>query len=113
MTDEKVVKVKDAMQNQSAFAAYRALMYGDSSLGFVIWAELLQTCLSGMGGAAGIFLRSKLYKSLFGSVDGKLIIGRNVTLRHPHKISLGKGVVLDDNCMIDAKAMDNQGSICL
>jgi len=109
MTETKTVKVKDAMQNGSAFAAYRSLMYGDTSLGYVILAELLQFCLSGMPGAAGIFLRSKLYKSLFGSTDGKVIIGRNVVLRHPRKIKVGKGVILDDNCVIDAKGTDNNG----
>ncbi len=109
MSTENTIKVKDALQIQSAFAAYRALMYGDTSLGFAIRAELLQSCLSGMGGAAGIFLRSRFYKGLFGAVDGKVIIGRNVVLRHPRKIRLGSGVILDDNCMIDAKGQDNEG----
>lgn len=111
MPEENVVKVKDTLKGQSAFAAYKALMYGESSIGFVIWAELLQFFLSGMAGAAGVFLRSKLYKSLFGSVKGKVIIGRNVVLRHPKKINLGDGVILDDNCMVDAKGIDNSGIV--
>jgi len=109
MTD--TVKVKDAMKSKSAFAAYRALMYGDASLGYIIKAELLQFFLSGMAGAAGIFLRSKLYRSLFGKVDGKLVIGRNVTLRHAKKIKLGSGVILDDNSVLDAKGSDNRGIV--
>ncbi len=109
MTDARTTKVKDAMQSQSAFNAYRSLMYGDTSLGFVIRAELLQSCLSGMAGAAGILLRSRLYRGLFGAVDGKVIIGRNVVLRHPRKIRIGGGVILDDNCMVDAKGQDNEG----
>ena len=40
-----------------------------------------------------------------------MVFGRNVTLRHPHKIVLGDGVVLDDNCVVDAKGADNQGII--
>ena len=109
MTDAGTTKVKDAMQSRSAFAAYRDLMYGDTSLGYVIRAELLQSCLSGMAGAAGILLRSRLYKGLFGAVNGKVIIGRNVVLRHPRKIRLGAGVILDDNCMVDAKGQTNRG----
>ena len=109
MTAPSTTKVKDTLKNQSAFAAYRSLIYGDTSLGFFIWAELLQFCLSGMPGAAGILLRSRLYKSLFGSVGGKVIIGRNVVLRHPKKIHLGAGVIMDDNCMVDAKGQDNAG----
>ena len=105
----KTIKVKDALQNKSAFAAYRALMYGETSTAYVVKAELLQCCLSGMAGAAGIFLRSKLYKSLFGEVGGKVVIGRNVTLRHARKIKLGANVILDDNSVLDAKGTDNRG----
>ncbi len=99
------------MRNQSAFAAYRSLMYGDTSLAFVIRAELTQFFLSGMGGALGILLRGKLYKFMFKKVAGKLVIGRNVTLRHTRKIELGNGVILDDNCVLDAKGSDNRGIV--
>jgi acetyltransferase-like isoleucine patch superfamily enzyme len=109
MSETQTVKVRDAMQNRSAFAAYRALMYGDTSLGYMLYAEIVQACLSGMPGAGGILLRSWFYKTLFGSVDGKVTIGRNVVLRHPRKIRLGRGVILDDNCMVDAKGQDNRG----
>jgi acetyltransferase-like isoleucine patch superfamily enzyme len=109
MTETNTVKVKDAMQSKSAFAAYRSLVYGNASIGFIIWSEILQLFFSGMPGAAGLFLRSKLYKSLFKSVDGKLVVGRNVVLRHSQKIQLGSGVILDDNCVVDAKGSDNIG----
>ena len=109
MTD--TVKVKDAMRSQSAMAAYRSLMYGPASMGFVMRAELIQLCLAGMPGAAGLFLRSKLYRFMFGSISGKIVIGRNVTLRHPRKISAGSGIILDDNSVIDAKGSDNNGII--
>lgn len=97
------------MQGKSAFAAYRSLVYGNESLGFVIYAELVQLFFSGMGGALGLFLRGKLYRRLFGSVKGKLVIGRNVVLRHSRKIKIGDGVILDDNCVVDAKGSDNRG----
>jgi len=111
MTDTNTVKVKDAMQSKSAFAAYRSLVYGDASLAFIIKSELLQFFIGGLPGAAGLFLRSKLYKSLFKNVAGKLVVGRNVVLRHSKKIELGSGVILDDNCVIDAKGTDNRGII--
>jgi acetyltransferase-like isoleucine patch superfamily enzyme len=38
-----------------------------------------------------------------------VVIGRNVTLRHPHKIRLGDGVVIDEGCLLDAKGDGNQG----
>ena len=40
---------------------------------------------------------------LLGECGGKPIIGQNVVLRHPHKIRLGVGVIIDDNCLLDAK----------
>jgi acetyltransferase-like isoleucine patch superfamily enzyme len=30
-------------------------------------------------------------------------------LRHPHKIRVGDGVIIDDNCMLDAKGSSNTG----
>ena len=32
-----------------------------------------------------------------------VIFGQNVVLRHPHKIHIGSNVVIDDNCLLDAK----------
>jgi acetyltransferase-like isoleucine patch superfamily enzyme len=33
----------------------------------------------------------------------------NVVLRHPNKIAIGKGTVIDDNILIDAKGQNNTG----
>jgi acetyltransferase-like isoleucine patch superfamily enzyme len=95
----------------SGFTKYRALCYGDTSLGHVLWGEFVQFLVGGMPGAAGIFLRSKLYPSLFASCGKGVLFGRNVTLRHPRKIRLGDGVIVDDNCVLDAKGTDNRGII--
>ena len=32
-----------------------------------------------------------------------------MVLRHPHKIKIGNNVVIDDNCVLDAKGTDNKG----
>ena len=37
------------------------------------------------------------------------VFGQNVVLRHPHKIRIGDNVVIDDNCLIDAKGDANRG----
>ena len=86
-------------------------MYGNMGLGQIVWAEILYTLIGGSGGAVGLFLRMKLYPSLFKSCGRKVVFGKNVTLRHPHKIVLGDGVVLDDNCVVDAKGADNAGIV--
>jgi acetyltransferase-like isoleucine patch superfamily enzyme len=35
--------------------------------------------------------------------------GRNITLRHPHKVSLGDNCFIDDNVVLDAKGEKNRG----
>ena len=37
------------------------------------------------------------------------MFGQNVVLRHPHKIHIGNNVVIDDNCLLDAKGESNRG----
>ena len=58
-----------------------------------------------------MFLRMKLYPALFKSCGRKAVFGKNVTIRHPHKIALGDGVVLDDGSVVDAKGSTNAGIV--
>ena len=110
MTESAECKVKELTKG-SAFGAYRALMYGNMGLGQIVWAEILYVLIGGLGGAVGLFLRAKLYPALFQSCGRKVVFGKNVTIRHPHKIVLGDGVVLDDNSVVDAKGADNRGIV--
>ena len=105
------VKVKNVLRGDSkpGFRQYRDLCYGRTSLGHVLKAELLTALFGSMPGAAGLFLRSKLYPSLFGAAGKGTLIGRNVTFRHVKKIRLGANVIIDDNCVIDAKGESNDG----
>ena len=48
-------------------------------------------------------------RRLFKSIGKKVFIGRNVTFRHSRKTTLGSHVILDDNCVIDAKGESNRG----
>jgi acetyltransferase-like isoleucine patch superfamily enzyme len=54
-------------------------------------------------------LRKTFYPSLLGRCGRNVVFGQNVVLRHPHKIHIGDNVVIDDNCLLDAKGSDNQG----
>ncbi len=98
-----------AERGKSACRKYRDLYYGDRSLVEVIWAEFVQLVCANMPGALGLWLRSKLYPFLFASVGEGVVFGRNMTLRHAHKIHLGNDVVLDDNTVLDAKGTTNRG----
>lgn len=108
MTDYKIHEMS-AKAGGSAFRKYRELYYGDLSLGRVVLCELLFCLLGGMPGALGLFLRAKLYPLVFARVGRGTVFGRNMTIRHPHRIRLGAGVILDDQSVIDAKGETNEG----
>ena len=104
------VKVGDLRAGGSSGArAYRALVYGDAPWHRALYAEVVTTLCGGLGGAAGLWLRSKLYRPLFARAGAGSLFGRNITLRHAHKIRLGAGVIVDDNAVLDAKGDGNRG----
>ncbi len=108
MSEASAFKVK-SVSGASAFRKYRDVTYGDLPLGRVILAEIIITLFGGLGGALGLALRQMFYPFLFPTIGKKVVFGRNVTIRHPHKIRIGDGVILDDNALIDAKGSDNRG----
>ena len=110
MADQtEAVKVKTVFRQGAGFGKYRRLCYGKTSFGFAVKAEILTSLFGSVPGAMGLFLRSKAYRSLFGSVGRQILVGRNVTFRHPRKIHLGHRVIIDDGCLIDAKGVGNEG----
>ncbi len=112
MTDAPAdYKIKGVLKDQkkSAFRKYRDIYYGNTSLGYVIKSELIVTLTAGVSGAFGLLLRQLLYPRLFKSCGRKVVFGKNLTLRHAHKITLGDRVVLDDNVVVDAKGESNEG----
>ena len=82
---------------------YAELVIGRTSLWALIKYETIVTACSWLPGALGFLLRSKLYPILLGRVGANVTFGANVVLRHPHKISIGDNVVVDDGCVLDAK----------
>ena len=87
----------------SSLQKYAALAVGHPSRWKLLKYEWLTGWFSSWPGAVGYFLRRKAYRSLFASMGRGVTIGRNVTLRGTGRISLGKGVFIDDNCCIDAR----------
>ncbi len=107
-TDSKVRKLMTDGQTSKS-QKYKALIIGKSDWGSLIKYELVLLLCSWVPGVLGLFLRSKLYPMLLGGVGRGVVFGNNVVLRHPHKIFIGDDVVIDDNCMLDAKGSDNEG----
>lgn len=67
------------------------------------------TFLSGFSGAFGFALRKALYPALLGQVGKGVVFGRHLTFRHPHKIRIGSGTIIDDFAVLDAKGEENLG----
>ena len=96
-------------ERKSKVGKYRDLVIGRPGLGPLIAFELVTLLSACVPGALGLFLRSKLYPLILGTVGRNVVFGSNVTIRHPHKIAIGDNVVIDDNCCLDAKGTDNRG----
>ena len=90
----------------SSWRKYMTLVVGQKSFWALFKYELLTGLLGSIPGAAGLLLRQKFYRCLLGSCGSGVAIGRNVTIRHPHRIHLGDRVIIDDNCVLDAKGED-------
>jgi acetyltransferase-like isoleucine patch superfamily enzyme len=108
---ENIPRAQDQLfaKGTSAREKYAALVIGRTDFGSLLKYELIVTLTQGCPGALGLALRKALYPSLLGSCGRNVVFGQNVVLRHPHKIHVGDDVVIDDNCLIDAKGESNAG----
>jgi acetyltransferase-like isoleucine patch superfamily enzyme len=93
----------------SARERYSALVVGRPGWGALLHYEIVQLLGQNVPGALGLALRKTLFPSLLGACGRNVIFGQNVVLRHPHKIRIGDSVVIDDNCLLDAKGEANAG----
>jgi acetyltransferase-like isoleucine patch superfamily enzyme len=93
----------------SALDKYTELVVGRPGFGALLTYELVMMIAQPRAGALGLALRKALYPLLLGSCGANVVFGQNVVLRHPHKIHIAGNVVVDDNCLIDAKGSNNRG----
>jgi len=96
-------------EKQSFFQKYRALVVGRKGWFALIKYELFTLLLSWVPGALGFFLRRLFYPFLVKEIGKGVVFGRNVTLRHPHKLVIGDNTFIDDGVVLDAKGENNQG----
>src|SRR3954462_466070 len=87
----------------SAREKYAALVVGRPELGALVKHEFVTLLSQNAPGALGLVLRKTLYPWLLGACGRNVVFGHNVALRHPHKIHIADNVVVDDNCLLDAK----------
>jgi acetyltransferase-like isoleucine patch superfamily enzyme len=82
---------------------------GSRGFGRLLLHEAIITLTSSVPGALGLLLRKALYPLLLGRVGRGVVFGHGIVLRHPRKIRIGDGVVVDDLVVLDAKGSSNQG----
>lgn len=96
-------------QHGSALARYRRLVHPTgSALRFFLY-EIATMLLLPFPGGAGLWLRQKLLRPFFGELGRGAVIGRNCTFRNPQRIFIGNDVVIDDNCVVDARGAGDDG----
>lgn len=104
-------KIQQALSNpgDSAMRRYMKLVFGQESVTRLFLFELVMLLGGKRSGALGLVLRKTMYPWILGSVGRNVVFGANISLRHPHKVHIADGVVIDDNVMLDAKGESNQG----
>lgn len=107
----KPLKIQQSMADQgnSALVQYMDLVVGQRGLFKLFVYELVVMVAQKRAGALGLLLRKKMYPWVLGKVGRNVTFGSNVVIRHPHKIRIGDGVVVDENVLLDAKGDSNQG----
>lgn len=95
----------------SPLRRYQAICVGSTSLAYTLKYELMTGLLARCPGAAGLALRKACYGWLLGTCGRGVIIGADVTLRHPRRIRLGQRVMIADGCVLDARSETEHGGI--
>src|SRR5512138_505474 len=111
VSGKAIGRIQDQLSaaGKSARTKYTELVVGRPGLASLLKYEFVVTLAQPRAGALGLALRKTLYPWLLGSCGRNVVFGQNVVLRHPHKIHIGRDVVIDDNCLLDAKGETNRG----
>ncbi len=88
---------------------YSDLIVGKRGILAILKYELVNMICANLNGVLGLIVRRQLYPLLLKKCGRGVCFGKNVVLRHPNKIEIGDGVIIDDNCLIDAKGPSNRG----
>ena len=101
---------KESLESgKSPLRAYQDLVVGSRSFWFLFKFEVIGLLFSRIPGALGIALRRLFYPMILGQAGRGVVFGMDVWFRHPMKVRIGDGVIVDDGAMLDAKGSANRG----
>jgi len=103
INSDRLIRVILSDGRPSLIKTYMLLTIGKISVCKFIAYELLTGLLGPLPGGIGYYMRKVFYPAFLKKAGKGLIIGRNVVIRNPDKISFGDHVTIDDNCLIDAR----------
>lgn len=110
LSEDSYIRAKLYGGDKSDLRRYADLVCGEGSSYWSLFKYEVLTCLlAGRRGALGLFLRKKLYPCLFKECGRGVIFGRNLTIRNGKNIVLGDRVVIDDDCVLDARGAGEEG----
>lgn len=108
--DEKdFIRQRIFSSKSSQYKKYSELVIGNTSMISLLKHEIITGVFGSIPGALGLVLRKWFYPSLFKKVGGGVIFGRNLTIRHPDKITLGENVIIDDYALLDGRGSGDEG----
>lgn len=93
-------------RNKSAIVRYKETVVGSRGWLFFLFFEFVMFFASAMPSVLGTVLRTIFYPMLFKSVGKGVYFGKSICIRQPHKISIGRGAIIDDFAVLDAKGGD-------
>ncbi|OGP52162.1 MAG: hypothetical protein A2Y79_12790 [Deltaproteobacteria bacterium RBG_13_43_22] len=104
------VRVKSLFEEEGGLIRkYKQFVVGDQGWWALFKYELIVTLFGWIPGALGLALRYLFFPFLFKKVGKKVIFGRDMNIRSPHKITIGDHVIFDDDVFLDAKGTTNSG----
>ncbi len=96
-------------QKKSPLAKYADIVIGRLDYWLLLKYELVNLFCMPLPGMLGYALRQIGFKSLLRGQGKGAVWGRNVTLRHPQKIKVGKRCVIEEYCSLSAQGDENSG----
>lgn len=96
-------------RKKSPLRKYQDIVMGHPGIYKLIKYEMITLFLGPLPGILGYFLRRFFFPVLFKKVGKGTVFGRSVSLRHVHKISLGKNCVVDEYGMLSAQGDASSG----
>ena len=95
--------------SSSAWQKYQDVFVGSPGLWQLLRYELTTFLFGDLSGAIGLATRQIAFRRLFAECGSGCTFGRSLTIRHANKVRIGKRLVIDDHCVLDARGDGNPG----